>query len=194
VKNVNNFREMVCGHRNSHTGFAERQQFEWFRKYSQKCLISFRRTDRFRPICQPQEKFPVRFLTGSNSDYGKTLRTKDKRAFPVGSHTVEYWLINRGPGILAIEWLGFIPTPSPVASYLSQSCASPVELTDETRGWGRSQKYDREKPWSSIIIDYSQNPKQYDNLKTLTSKFLFYLTNWIKYFFRHTLLTNDEKL
>ncbi len=60
----------------------------------------------------------------------------------------EYWMFYRGPGFLAVVWLGYSPTPSTLLQWaicISFSVflcvTSPVELTDERggRGWARSQ-------------------------------------------------------
>ncbi len=58
------------------------------------------------------------------------------------------WMINRGPGFLAVIWFGSTPTPFPlshqqVATLSQSSCVSLIELTDGRGG--------REWAWSRII-------------------------------------------
>ncbi len=64
---------------------------------------------------------------------------------------IEYWMIYRGPGFIAVIWFGFFPTPYTLSRqqvvYLSHSsCVSPVE----GEGRGEAKSYDGEKAWSSI--------------------------------------------
>jgi hypothetical protein len=63
------------------------------------------------------------------------------------------WMIQIGPGFLAVIWFGPSPLSNQQVFHLYQtSCVSPVELSDG-RGWavgGEAKSYDGEKTWSSI--------------------------------------------
>ncbi len=74
----------------------------------------------------------------------------------------EYWMIYRGPGCLAVVWVGSSPTPSPtVPSASSLSCSVfysvlLVELTDGRRGGGEEPNHmTSRKPGHLQIIQYS---------------------------------------
>ncbi len=70
----------------------------------------------------------------------------------------EYWMIYRGPGLLALVWFGSTPTHFP--PLLSATCLSfSVFLCVGSRAyWGRwggggghgAESYDRKKAWTSI--------------------------------------------
>ncbi len=55
----------------------------------------------------------------------------------------EYWIIYRWPGLLAVQWFGSYPTPSPT---------SPASKGGGGEVRGGAKSYNRERAWSSINL------------------------------------------
>ncbi len=79
---------------------------------------------------------------------GDNLQTASTTLLIFMLFSIEYWMVYREPGFLAVVWFG-----SPLRQLLvpnsQSSCLSQVELTDG-KGCVRSQTYDGEKAWSFI--------------------------------------------
>ncbi len=109
----------------------------------------------------------------------------------------EYWMIYRGPGLLAVEWFGSSFTPLPPLPSVSSTVAHTKakkerQLARRERGGGGgggANSYDRKKAWSSIIhsVIYESHPPTglpvpKNKIKTMASMLLMdpYLRTFIR--------------
>ncbi len=179
---------MVCGNGNGYMSFAESNGLNGFAKIGRNAWTNFaehRQTFRtFSSNFACHKKFSGSILSLAPSWATAIITLPYKSTLPVRSHTGEYWLIYRGPGILAVVWIwfGFYPTAlSKLSLFLSLLTRHLSSLLTRRGGWGRSQKI---PPRDSLVLYKSLNTLRATpmlQVQLLTHQ-NFSSTKWIKYF------------